>query len=297
MKSFITKKINRLINKNYSLAKARKYKKYCNQHTSLRNPLIIYQMGKVGSSTLVRSFRESGVDMDIFQIHFLTSEWIDIVDDQYKNASKVHNKFILDEHWLASKFLNQKLAENKNARWKVISLVRDPIARNISTFFQAFDVYFPEDAKKFSSDNADLAGQSDELIDIFLNKFKEHEVPLNWYDIHIKPIFNIDIFATEFPISKGFQILKGENIDMLILRLEDLNTTASEAVDKFLGIKGFTIASANISKDKGYADAYSIFKDQINLPQKYIDNMYSSRFMNHFYSGEEIEKLRAKWTK
>ncbi len=295
MKSFIRKKISRLINKNYRLAKARKYRDYCNQHTSLKNPLIIYQMGKVGSSSLVRSFLET--DIDIFQVHYLTKEWINIVDNQYKNASKIHKRFILDEQWLASKFLNQKITENKDAKWKVITLVRDPIARNISTFFQSFDVYFPKDAKKFSAENADLTDLSLELIDMFLNKFKEHDVPLNWYDIHMKPVFKIDVFDTEFQKSTKYQILNNKNVDLLILRLEDLNTTATKAIEEFLGINNFSIAHANISSDKGYADAYSKFKNLIRLPQKYIDDMYSSRFMNHFYSNEEIENFRSKWTK
>ncbi len=296
MNSFLKNKINRLINKNYHLAKARRYKDYHEKHSCLKNPLIIYQMGKVGSSSLVRSLLETGSDMDIFQVHFLTKEWIDIVDDQYRNASKVHKRFILDEHWLASKFLSNKIAENKNDRWKVITLVRDPIARNISSFFQSFDIYFPDDAKRFYDENADLAGLSSELIDMFLNKFERHEVPLGWYDIHMKPVFNIDVYESEFNKSEKYQILRNKNTELLILRLEDIDVTATEAIEAFLGINDFSIINANISSDKGYANAYSKFKHLLKLPQEYIDRMYSSRYVNHFYTDEEVECFRSKWT-
>ena len=104
-----------------------------------------------------------------------------------------------------------------------------------------------------------------------------------------------DVFAQPFPTSKGYHIYSGANADLLLLRLEDLDRCAGVAFKEFLNIDGFSIESANVSADKEYGSEYSEFTRKLTLPASYIDHMYQSRFMRHFYSADERERFRLKW--
>jgi hypothetical protein len=55
------------------------------------------------------------------------------------------------------------------------------------------------------------------------------------------------------------------------------------------------LVNSNIAINKSYSDIYRQFLDSIVLPDFYINKMYTSKYMRHFYSEEEIEVLKAKW--
>ncbi|CCQ70869.1 Capsular polysaccharide synthesis enzyme CpsE [Crocosphaera watsonii WH 0402] len=70
-----------------------------------------------------------------------------------------------------------------------------------------------------------------------------------------------------------------------------------DAFSEFLGIDNFRLSNKNQAKQKTYFEVYSDFLNSIVLPQSYIDKMYSSKYMKHFYSQNEIDKFREKWSK
>ena len=82
-----------------------------------------------------------------------------------------------------------------------------------------------------------------------------------------------------------------------MLRLEDLNESIETALQSFLGIKSFKLENANVSSGKIYSDDYSLFKDQLKLPQSYIAKMYDSKYMRYFYTDSEINTFISKWTR
>ena len=134
------------------------------------------------------------------------------------------------------------------------------------------------------------------LIELFINKFESHNVPLEWFDIHLKPVFNFDVYKQSFQPMHGYAIYNAEKVDILLLRLEDLNKCTKEAFYKFLSIDNFELFNTNISNDKTYSSNYSLFKDQLKLPKSYISEMYDSKYMRHFYTEAEIKILRSKWS-
>ena len=255
-------------------------------------------MGKVGSSSLAKSLRKSINDYEIYQIHFLTKEFIERVNKQYREASKVRNQVIIETHFLASKYLAKIISQKSTCKkFKVISIVRDPIARNISSFFQAFPIYFADEYVTMQNTSLTNNDKIKLLIELFIKKFDRHNVPLEWFDIHMQPVFNIDIYAQSFTKSLGYKIYHADNIDLLILRLEDLNKNIETAMQAFLGIKNFKLENANISSGKDYSNDYSLFKNQLKLPQSYISDMYDSKYMKYFYTDSEINAFTSKWAK
>ena len=292
----VSRRFKRLLSMNYQMARKLAYGEYKRSIDESKEPLIVFQMGKVGSSTIVDSLEHHCLDMEIFHIHVLSHEWIEHVHQLYKNASNIHKKTIIDKHILASQYLRETLDKQQaNSQLKVVTLTRDPVARNISAFFQAFPIHFPETYIKHKEKNIPLEERVEELIDLFLHKFDKHDVPVNWFENHIKPAFDTDVYASEFDPLKGYKIYDSPRAEILLLRLEDLTKCGKDAFDKFLGIPHFEIKNKNVSSEKKYSEEYALFKKGANLPEPYVERMYESQYMKHFYSKEERQKLRAKW--
>ena len=85
-------------------------------------------------------------------------------------------------------------------------------------------------------------------------------------------------------------------MDVLAVRLEDLNQCASKAFEEFLGVDNLPIINGNIGSQKDYAEIYGLDKDSIVLPQSYLDKLYLSKFAQYFYAENEISKFRARWS-
>ena len=74
----------KLVNQNYHLAKARWVGRFHLDHLYGKTPIVVYQMGKVGSSTIVASLHTLKLDSPIYHIHTLTQERIDSIEQTYR---------------------------------------------------------------------------------------------------------------------------------------------------------------------------------------------------------------------
>jgi hypothetical protein len=240
-----------------------------------KEPIVVYQMGKVGSRTIIDSLEALGMDGPIFHIHYLIDE--SKISASHKSSFRLRDVL----------FKNCKECVHQK-KWKLISLTREPIARNISAFFQNIDLWMPSFKCEPSKTN--------ELIKIFLEKYP-HTVPLEWFDKEMNAAFDIDVFAHHFPQNKGYQIYYGEKADLLVIKLEELNFCAEEAFKKFFGLDSFKLANANIARKKEYYETYRNFTKLVKFDHEYLNMMYNSKYMKHFYSEEEVESFMKKWEK
>lgn len=133
---------------------------------SYLEPIMIYQMGKVGSSSIYKTLIEAGY-INTFQIHTLGKKRKVINYSGFE-----HQPYHLDE----TDFINNYDIQ-KN---KIITLVRDPIERNISAFFENFRRFV---GIPFKDNNFTI----EEIKDIFLERFP-HNQAIDWYDIEFKGI-------------------------------------------------------------------------------------------------------------
>ena len=266
----------------------------CRLHNPDYETVVIYQMGKVGSSSVKHTLKGLCLPMNLYHVHALTQKRLDWLQNAYRNASRVRGKAVVHDHLVEGMYLRKQLDRNTKQPWKVITLIRDPIARNISTFFQSLNLFFPEWVKEHNNVQSALVDHVEEMIELFLNK-ADHQLPLVWFDKYLEPVFGVDVYKQEFPVSKGYEIFKNDKVELLIIKLEDLDRCASVAFKEFLGIENFELKKANITSEKVESEAYSRFKELIMVPDSYIDEMYSSEFVQHFYTRSEIDRFRSKW--
>jgi hypothetical protein len=248
--------------------------------------IIVFQMGKVGSSTIYESLKSSKFAGSVFHVHHMTEDVLGKTEKIYTSQN-----IEVPRHLRDSRFLLNELAKDLNGRkWAIISLVREPIARNISAFFQNIELPFPD----FNFQNYDSAVKIQELVERFLQKYP-HDIPLRWFDRQMKPVFGIDVYESDFPKTKGYKIYRGQLTDLLVVRLESLTECAEEAFGTFLNMDQFVLLNANTSNKKNYYNVYRKFVDSIKLPSEYIEKMYSSKYVQHFYTEEEICHFLSKW--
>jgi hypothetical protein len=227
-------------------------------------PVLVYQMGKVGSSSLANSLSACWPGLTVHTHSILKDE-----------GDREDVRLVCEE------------VIRRNAPLFIISPVREPIGRNISAFFQRFERYV---GLKFSESKFSV----EELIDIFLQRY-EHGVPLRWFDKNLRPIFGIDVFEHAFP-ADGVQILEHENTKLLLMRCEVPDKVKVSTVRRFLGLPGFRLISRNIGAEKDYGATYKAFTQAFSPPESYLRDMYESRFFDHFYGSSKSEWIK-KWTR
>ena len=243
-------------------------------------PVVVYQMGKVGSSSIFKSLAKQ-LRLPVLHVHRMNLQNIDAVAREYKSAGMVPP----DE--TPGIFLNKNIVLKKRPA-KFISLVREPIERNMSAFFQNYERFM---GSKYKEGPIDI----DKLVNRFLNEYS-HNVPLTWFDYEMKKVLDIDIFQYPFPFEKGYITVQAPPFDLLVIKLETEDWVKEEAVKKFLQLNDFKLYHHNIGQQKEYARTYNEFKKNIHFPLEYIGRMCESKYMKHFYSSLEIEVIMKKWT-
>ncbi|MGH8868264.1 MAG: putative capsular polysaccharide synthesis family protein [Actinomycetes bacterium] len=169
----------------------------------------------------------------------------------------------------------------------------------MSSFFQNLLLFFGEDYSRVA-DQGSLTSIASHLSGLFVENYVEQRTqddadPRDWLDEQLRQVFDLDVYHTEFPRERGYEIYEGRASAVLLLRMEDLNSCGRVAFKEFLNIDDFSVANANVGSDKSYALLYETFQSELTLPQEYLDSMYGSRMARHFYSAEELSEFRSRW--
>ncbi|MFK7977007.1 MAG: putative capsular polysaccharide synthesis family protein [Halioglobus sp.] len=291
---------NRLLRRSWHYVRWNALRQYTAKVDQSLPPVVVLQMGKVGSSSVVRTLEAGLTDHFVHHVHFLSDEFIERVEGQFKAAKSAKRGYHLDQHVAASRYLNKYLTRDLAGKKPLlVSLVRDPVARNLSAFFQAFPVYFASPHQQRNATGSMAEFSADELERMFLDEFGEyrHNLPLTWFDEHIKAGFGLDIFADTFDQEAGYSLFENDQCSLLVLTVESLPDSLVAGMSALLGVKSIEVLRDNTATDKAYGDAYQQFMRTVRLSEEYLDRMYDSDFAKFFYPPDSIAKFRARWTR
>lgn len=272
-------------------------------NTYKQGPILVLQMGKVGSKSIQAGLEALDLDRPIYHAHFLSHERTAETEEHRKKFFRTERYSYLRRPWL-NQFLRQRFENTADdRRWKLITLTREPVGRNISAFFENLHVVplETEGAFEISSDYYRIdptvvsVDEPQELAKLFFER-ATHDSPLTFFDREIRDIFGVDVLSEGFSPGKGYGIYRSPRVDVLVLRLENLANCAGTAFKEFLGIEDFRVINRNIGSKKVYAPLYDAFKKHAVIDQAYASKLYDSRFMHTFYSDDEIAVARAKWS-
>jgi len=219
--------------------------------------ILIYQMGKVGSSSVIWSLKSIGMDAD------RAGSW-NIHDIELKSLQK-----------------------SKDYYDKIITMVRDPIRRNIAQLFTSWEEhlgYFPEE-------------YDSSMVETFKNEFP-HDAPLQWFDQWMLTEFGIDVYREPFPKEVGWKIYDDR---LLVIRTEDMTSVIRKALRTFIHIHKLMVINVQhrnqgeVSRGEFHGQAYMYFKRYARFSESFLDHMYESKYVQHFYTEGEIAGFRTRW--
>jgi len=290
--------------RSYTLSKLRFRKRLRRTWRANRNaPVIVHTMAKVGSTGIRNAIEKAVNDRLVFNTHFLSENVITRLEETSKSLfHSQRERLSLPLLW-RSEFLREQLitAENKD-KWKFISLTRDPVARNISAFFQNIFIT-PGTSNETIRINSPLYDIDTEvsiqdtelLVELFLTKWADHTGPADFFERDFVEFLGLDVYAQAFDHNKGYQIYAENGINAIIIKLENITVTTNAVLANFLGLPGIDLKNENVSAAKPFGELYKRFISGIRLSDNYLDEMYGSRYAQHFYTPEELGKFRRRW--
>ena len=261
--------------------------------------IIVYQMGKVGSTTIWKSLEALNLGIPIYHVHGITHHSVQ------KQVTKSKERFqklraIYIEIAQAEYLRNQLDSQTITKPWNVITLVRDPIAQTLSSFFQALEM---ERKLGFTFRETLSPETHDQAVHEIVQRFHrdyvnnaEREHPYAWFDREMKVSLGINVFIDTTSEVSDYYICSGEKASVLLLKLESLNNSYKKAFRDFLGIQDFHLVTSNLGSQKSrYGSFYKDFIDRVRLPDHYLDSVYYSPLVRTFYSDAEIEDFYQRW--
>ncbi len=268
------------------LARGQAKRGFSNQTEPL---ILIYQMGKVGSTSVYQSIKNCLGDDRLFHIHFLS--------DDIKNHIKTHKQNgqkNIPFHLKLGKYLRNELKNHPEKQVKIVSLVREPIAWFISVLFEP--PYFEKEI--LNVDNSiDSTLANNYIIKRLQDKNSFHYLS-NWFDREIKQVFNIDVFEEPFTKELGYKFYRNKNVELLVIRLEDLDRIGASSIATFLDLSNeFKLEKDNVRMDKKDAKVYLNLIESLTIDKGLCKDFYTIPFANHFYTSEQINMFIKKWSK
>ncbi|GAB4578827.1 MAG: putative capsular polysaccharide synthesis family protein [Anaerolineales bacterium] len=282
--------IDNLLSKNYALATLSSEFWFRRQLRG-KNPLFIYQMGKVGSTTLLDTLHPLLPQTQLYHLHVLSDAGIRQEDQNYYGGQPTlfsKSRLPAAKHLFESKFIRKQMARGLTGI-KIITLCRDPVGREVSAFFQR---NLPDERfRQRLGDPAQVPG----VVEDFW-RGNEFAFALNWFDRELKAVFGFDVYAHPFPHEQGYGIYEQNGVGILVIKMEALNVCFQPALKEFLGVGVPALKQANVTKAKGYQELQTAFLNALTFSPEFLDEIYNSKYATHFYTEAERQAFRARWT-
>lgn len=252
--------------------------------TASEDTIWIIQPGKTASTSLENRLKEC--NLSFIKEHHLEYP-AHVLGEDYRNI------------W-------EKRIQESRRGLKVIVAVREPLSRDYSAFWQAFTEGM-ERSTLMPILQGDFQQMYNSFIELILSGSAYTKEKLgvsmpymwndefNWFDEQIKKYLNIDVFQHPFDREKGYTIIKKENIDLLLFKIEKMESIL-DVISSFVGVARLPVVNANVAEQKWYGLAYSQFRKEIKLSEEYIRHYYQGNVkMDYFYTDEEKDGFLDRW--
>lgn len=253
--------------------------------------VLVHAMPKTGGTSVHHSLNAQLQNV-VFHIH----TW----DAAVAQKSRLHfqeKRGGAPYHLRQGEMLRRTLDEGGRRDWKIVTLVREPVARLVSLFFQTGERV----QERFLDHDGNY--RLDEIAKHLTNKIAHMTSRANsreeeWFEREILRPTGIDVFKHDFDHEAGYRTVHHNRIGLLAIRLEDLNRCFSDAATGFLNLSSpVTLRTANSADQKDYAFDYREVRKRLRFPEALLREIYSDKFVQHFYSDEMIERFVNKWVR
>jgi hypothetical protein len=230
---------------------------------------LVYSSHKTSTQTMIKSLSKS--NYKTFHIHH-----IDNLKLRKNNIDTSKENFIQEV-----KIYNKKYKK----KLKIISLIRNPVDRLISSFFQS---YYNDEIRLLNvneNDTTIMKYSINELCKIFLEKLKNKTLP-NYYEslYELSDIFQIDIVQNLKLINNNYYYYENDLIQLYVLDFTKINNL--KYINNSLNTKILKIVPDNLSVNKKYYPIYSEFRNIMCNNEEYnsiVKDYYKKIDLSFFY--------------
>lgn len=258
-----------------------------NKKFGIDAPIVVYQMGKVGSASVHARLHGMDLDVPVFHAHalkYLNDEAQGLTASAPEPVTALHLPHQERELW-------RLMQQGRWKNWTLIALVRAPVPRSISVFFHRLYL-------NWSMPNPEARRARNEItVADLLERFSAFEdpVPQVWFEQQVQEMFGIDVYAKPFDRERGYELYAHGNVRLMVIRLEDANRRIAPAMQELLGLTDFQLATRNVSESGPYGAMYQEFLASLRLPAARVEAMHATHYARHFYTSEELSASVARW--
>jgi len=238
--------------------------------------IVIYQPGKVGSSAIAFALERAG--FSVAHVHMLNEKRLRALASRCAERGEEAPPYIEEAFRIRKDYIEP------GRRMIVVCAVRDPVARNLSAFFENIEIFCPDWRRLKKRDLPSVAA-------CFFETYPHH-VATEWFDLEFRDVLDIDVYASPFSHDEGYGRYSSSSAEALVLRAEDSNEKKQRALTAFLNVENINLRNENKSARRPWGDVYGKIKKQIVFPDAYLDEMYGSKMAKYFYTDNERAAFR-----
>ena len=287
MKNRIKIKLRRIIARRFSPVIRLLYKiKFNRINFNKASPYLVLTPGKVGSASVYSELKKRLLN-PVF--HILKIGIQSVIDSKQEHLSSDRKSLPL--HLIESELLVNKL-KSYDGLINIITIIREPIGRAISSLFQNSELYRNSiENKNFEINESQAYTKIQTILEREGCQYLE-----NWFEKELKSPFGIDVFAQEFNNEKQFQIIRNGQVNLLLLKMETMNEVFDIAMKEFTNTESqFNLDYSNVGSNKLYNKEYKSVKEKLKISNSAISNIVNSNYFKHFYS-EFTQEIRDNYS-
>ncbi len=253
--------------------------------------IAVYTMGKVASTSISQSLKRSGISC--YDVHSLAPDrYLSILRSIGTNPDLVakavqrrwffgthvsERQVVVPAHLIDSLAVMQAIIDQRPL--KIISLIREPIGRNISAVFQNLPKRLLKDPEAV------------------LTRLRNYSInlPDNWFDRDFRAVTGIDALNMEHDRSADQFRLASEGFDVLIMKMDIPDERKSTILSDFIG-RSVTVERANEARAKDYYEMYKrLLAEPCSIRSDFVGDCFNLRYFRAFFSDEERQAVARKF--
>jgi hypothetical protein len=241
---------------------------------------VVLSPSRTSSQALVSAMSERGAEA-VGHTHFLG--WRTLAEKRAEFGSSPLPPMLRAAIELRARVLGDP------AGLRIVSCIRDPIARQLSHLFKFPDI-------PLSLAGIDVHSRPEEASRWIVETFHRRR-PLTWFDEHISEPVGVDLFRTPFdPVAKILR-LEHRGARLAVIRFEDSVAVRENALGWLLDRAAMPVDVVDRTAEQPTGSAYSRFCDDFVAPESLLRQVYDAPMMMHFYSNEERAAFHERWSR
>lgn len=245
---------------------------------SLQRPILIYAMGKTGTTSLTEALG-AATGRPVVKAHSL-------------NRRRLRRELATGREGERPRFLwrsevASRLVGALPRDWDIVTTLREPIGRAASAYFYGVRT---ADQPESPSELATHARG----VERVLRSIAFHD---DWFRQELEPTTGVNVYARPFDPAVGFRTYVHGRYRVLLVRSEDLRRVGPHAVAEFFGLPApLELPTLNAGDAHDPSSPYAQFVARWRFPRSLIEDVCLTPMVRRFYSDAERAALVERWS-